>query len=220
VEDRLHPPRHHHARVILEQMAERLQLIAVRLTGGRLLDFGAGNSPYSSVFAASFDEIVTVDLCGLGADLDLDADGKVPASDDSFDCVLSTQVLEHVPDVQTYLAEARRVLVSDGTLILSTHGVYQYHEDPADYWRWTKSGLQSVLMSAGFVVEEVHPVVPGPAAPLTMTLHLLSTFVPRYIRPLWHIVSQSLVALTLRLSTRREWDDAAVYLTVSKVAQS
>lgn len=74
--------------------------------------------------------------------------------DETYDSLISIQVLEHVEDVHGYLLEANRVLKKGGTLILSTHGWWTYHPYPTDFWRWTRAGLQKVLVDHGFQVEE------------------------------------------------------------------
>ncbi|MBE3571232.1 MAG: class I SAM-dependent methyltransferase [Bacillales bacterium] len=110
-----------------------------------LLDFGCGNKPYKPLFQNKCHTYVGVDIEGNpDADLIIE-NGRLPVENDSFDCVLSTQVLEYVEDPVLYLNEACRVLKSDGTLILSTHGLWQYHPDPTDYWRWTIDGLKKLL---------------------------------------------------------------------------
>ena len=40
-----------------------------------------------------------------------------------------------------------------GRLLLSTHGVFFYHPDPEDYWRWTCAGLRRIVSDAGLEVE-------------------------------------------------------------------
>ncbi len=107
-----------------------------------MLDLGCGNKPYESLFRKKFATYVGADIAGnKDADLVIGSDGRVNAQDNTFDCVLSTQVLEHVTDPQLYLSEARRLLKPDGSLVLSTHGIWPYHPDPTDLWRWTVEGL-------------------------------------------------------------------------------
>jgi SAM-dependent methyltransferase len=45
---------------------------------------------------------------------------KIPAQDSSFDIVVSFETLEHIEGQEEFLAEVRRVLRPDGTLIIST----------------------------------------------------------------------------------------------------
>jgi len=87
----------------------------------------------------------------------------VPLQDSTADLLVSFQVLEHVEDVAWYCAEAKRLLASDGHLLLSTHGVWPYHPHPHDYRRWTREGLVLDLERNGFEVQSVQSIV-GPGA--------------------------------------------------------
>ena len=64
----------------------------------------------------------------------------IPVEDASFDVVLCLQVLEHVPDPAAAVRELRRVVRPGGRVLLSTHGVYPFHPNPDDLWRWTQKG--------------------------------------------------------------------------------
>jgi len=130
-------------------------LILARDQRGRTLDYGCGGSPYRDLLPG-LRPYVRADIPpGDGLDLMLDADGRLPGeSDASYDVVLSTQVLEHVPDTARYLAEAWRLLRPGGALIITTHGLIPEHGCPYDFYRWTADGLARAVTEAGFVVEE------------------------------------------------------------------
>jgi hypothetical protein len=97
--------------------------------------------------------------------------------------VLSTQVLEHVIDVDGYLAECRRLLKPGGLLLLSTHGFWTYHPYPADMRRWTCRGLQMEIEKHGFAVEAVRGCL-GPLAYATqLRLQLVRGALSRAGRP-------------------------------------
>ncbi|HEY7119582.1 MAG TPA: class I SAM-dependent methyltransferase, partial [Tepidisphaeraceae bacterium] len=83
--------------------------------------------------------------------------GRVRLDDASVTAVLSTQVLEHVADVQAYLREAYRLLRPGGVIFCSTHGAFVLHRHPTDFRRWTIDGLRHELEQAGFQVERVEP---------------------------------------------------------------
>jgi SAM-dependent methyltransferase len=130
----------------------------------RILDFGCGGSPYRELFDAPVYH--RADLTG-GEFLDFEfgADSKLPAEVASgYDCILSSQVLEHVISPEAYLRECHRVLRPGGSLILSTHGSFPDHECPGDFWRWTAAGLGRLVQSAGFSVKRVQKVTTGPRA--------------------------------------------------------
>src|SRR3954453_20656477 len=111
----------YHNRTLPPRLRELTRELGVA-DGGRLLDYGCADTPYRDSFSPAV-EYVAADLPGNPhATLELSDDGSVPAPDDSFDALLSTQVLEHVDDPALYLAEAHRVLRPGGRMLLSTHG--------------------------------------------------------------------------------------------------
>ena len=117
----------------------------------QILDFGCGGSPYRKLFGNSC-RYARADLAGT-PELDFEMDpntGAIKAKDSEFDLLLSSQVLEHVESPSAYLKEAYRLLDGQGVLILSTHGTFQDHPCPKDYWRWTGAGLSRELEKAGF----------------------------------------------------------------------
>jgi SAM-dependent methyltransferase len=139
----------------------QLRLLARHLTAeaslvgtGTVLDLGCGAKPYRSLFRGPY---IGLDLQSFHDRPDcLAASEHLPVAGGAVDVVLSTQQLEHVEDPVAVLTEARRVLRDGGRLLLSTHGVWPYHPDPTDYWRWTEEGLVKLISGAGFTVERVH----------------------------------------------------------------
>jgi len=130
------------------------------------LDYGCGTRPYEYLFSEKV-EYIGIDVEVSGRDKKLKSadyyyDGHmIPENDCSFDGVLSTQVLEHVPDTQTYLSEAFRVLKSDGHLILSAPFVYQEHEQPYDFYRFSSFQIVKMLTQVGFEVIECSKITVG-----------------------------------------------------------
>jgi SAM-dependent methyltransferase len=182
-------------RPFLEHLARDLHISS----GSRVLDYGAAESPYRDFFPAQA-EFVAADLPGNpGAALELTADGAVPAPDGSFDAVLSTQVLEHVPDPAAYLAEAFRVLRPGGRLLLSTHGTFIYHPDPEDYWRWTGAGLRRAVTQAGFRVVRFEGMLGLLPTGLQLVQDAIYWHLPRLLRPPFAWLMQGLIALGDRL---------------------
>jgi SAM-dependent methyltransferase len=129
----------------------------------RVLDYGCGGSPYRPLFGScTYDR---ADLAG-GPDLNFEygADSRLPCEVSGYDCVLSSQVLEHVLMPNVYLAECYRALKPDGVLLLSTHGLFEDHACPYDFWRWTGFGLQRLIEEAGFKVDRIVKLTTGPRA--------------------------------------------------------
>lgn len=126
---------------------------------GRMLDIGCGNKPYQTMFAAHVSEHIGCDVVQSSehrVDV-LCLATAIPIEDGSFDTVLCTQVLEHVADHKRVLGEAFRLLKPEGTLILSAPMYWPLHEEPHDFFRFTKHGLDYLLEEVGFTPVETIP---------------------------------------------------------------
>jgi SAM-dependent methyltransferase len=133
-----------------------------------VLDYGCGGSPYRQLFGAC--TYHRADLVG-GHNLDFEYgdDALLPPELGNYDCVLSTQVLEHVETPTTYLRECYRVLKPGGALLLTTHGLYEDHACPHDYWRWTVFGLRRLIEGCGLKVRTLKKLTTGPRGALFLT---------------------------------------------------
>ncbi len=115
-----------------------------------ILDMGCGTKPYSGIYREG--TYTGIDLPGSRK---ADVYGSVlglPFKPCSFDTVVSTQVIEHVPEPKKMLEEAFRVLKKNGHLILTAPMTWGLHEAPHDYYRYTKYGLKYLAESAEFEV--------------------------------------------------------------------
>src|SRR5690606_15004489 len=79
----------------------------------------------------------------------------LPFQSRSVDCVLAFEVLEHLSEPSVMLEEAFRVLRSNGTLMLSVPFQWWVHEEPWDFYRFTKHGLDYILRKSGFTVQKI-----------------------------------------------------------------
>jgi SAM-dependent methyltransferase len=118
------------------------------LAGLRILDVGCGDRPYDALLAEAAG-VVGFDVPGNPhADLHGSIDA-IPVEDAAFDVALCLQVLEHVPDPAAAVRELRRVVRPGGRVLLSTHGIYPFHPNPDDLWRWTNQGLERLFLTNG-----------------------------------------------------------------------
>jgi SAM-dependent methyltransferase len=126
----------------------------------RVLDFGAGSSPYDFLFpnAKYLKADITPDTA---PDLLITDGGEVEEKDESFEVVLSTQVLEHVYDPQKYLREVYRLLKPQGKFLLALPCLYEDHKCPNDYQRWMRQGLERDLARVGFKNVRIYKVTVG-----------------------------------------------------------
>lgn len=131
---------------------------ASSLHGTQVVDLGSDESPYARLAAVGDAHLIATDINPTDPSvIAIDpATGRTALDDASIDAVISTQVLEHVPDVQGYLREAFRLL-KPGGIFFSTHGTFILHRHPTGFRRWTIDGLKYELEQAGFFVDHRAP---------------------------------------------------------------
>jgi SAM-dependent methyltransferase len=122
---------------------------------GRTLDVGCGTKPYESLFEVS--EYIGLEIDSTQARQHSSADvfydgGPFPFESASFDSVVCNQTLEHVFEPGAFIAEIARVLRPGGALLLTVPFVWDEHEQPADYGRYSSFGLRYLIERNGLRV--------------------------------------------------------------------
>ncbi|MFC1577582.1 methyltransferase domain-containing protein [Thermodesulfobacteriota bacterium] len=122
---------------------------------GRVIDFGCGLAPYKADILEAADEYIGVDW-----DRNTKKKGRVdvianliqplPFEDEFADTIVSFQVLEHLPEPVPFLRECYRILKPGGYILLTVPFMWHLHEEPHDYYRFTRFGLKYLLTSNGF----------------------------------------------------------------------
>ncbi|MFL5804450.1 MAG: class I SAM-dependent methyltransferase [Roseiflexaceae bacterium] len=122
---------------------------------GRLLDVGCGNRPYEP-WLRDVGEYVGLDVnYQTGSPTVSGFAYALPFAASSFDTVFSTQTLEHVEAPHLAVAEMVRVLRPGGYLILTAPQTWRLHEQPYDFYRYTRYGLQYLLEQNGLRVVSI-----------------------------------------------------------------
>ena len=126
---------------------------------GRLIDIGCGIKPYKDMLRPHIAEHVGVDHGKTFHDKsEIDLFGsayQIPVQDASFDSVLCTAVLEHLEEPEQALRECHRVLKPGGHAIYSVPFIWHLHEEPRDFYRFSKYGLEYLFKKTGFEVIEL-----------------------------------------------------------------
>ncbi|MBS1580116.1 MAG: class I SAM-dependent methyltransferase [Bacteroidetes bacterium] len=90
--------------------------------------------------------------------LDIKGDLRnIPLDNNSVDIIICIQVLEHVPEPWTVLKEFNRILKQGGYLFLTCPQGVPLHQEPYDFYRYTKHGLQYLFSTSGFSVIWMKP---------------------------------------------------------------
>jgi SAM-dependent methyltransferase len=167
----------------------------------RVLDAGAGKAPFRRLFdhltyeTADFGQVAKKAYAPIDYTCDLTA---IPVPDSTYDLVLCTQVLEHVPDPLAVLREFHRVLKPGGQAWLTAPLFFAEHEKPFDFHRFTQFAWRRMAAETGFTIKEI-AWLEGYYGTLAYQARMAAQSLPnRWV--LWRVV----LALLARQMTRAE----------------
>ena len=130
--------------------------------GATVLDAGAGEGQYKHHFERQ--RYIGADL-GIGdsdwnyRDLDVISDLEaLPLREGSCDAVVNIVTLEHVREPARVVCELARCLRPGGSLLLVVPHEWEEHQQPHDYFRYTRYGVTYLLKKAGLRDIRVEPV--------------------------------------------------------------
>ncbi|OGK20813.1 hypothetical protein A2866_04005 [Candidatus Roizmanbacteria bacterium RIFCSPHIGHO2_01_FULL_39_8] len=122
----------------------------------KVLDIGAGELPYKGYFDKC--GYFTQDIVNYNGAIDYVSDAKtIPVKDRSFDYIICTQVMEHVKEPHLVIREMYRILKKGGKVFLTTHGNFEEHGIPYDFFRYTRYGLKYLAISNHFRSAKIKP---------------------------------------------------------------
>jgi SAM-dependent methyltransferase len=188
------------AQFLIREVLMRETRRALREWQGSVLDVGCGDKRYATTGPTRW---VGLDIMrGASVDVVASADA-LPFMNATFDHVLLSQVLEHVPNPSAVLADAYRVLRPGGTICVSAPQAWPVHGAPHDYYRFTEFGLRHLLTDAGFIQIDVRRCA---GSFVTLTQFVLLAVAPKGHLPSWasRMMARFILALDKRLSKRGE----------------
>ena len=131
---------------------------SLSLFSGKILDVGCGKMPYKKYI---LENSKVTEYIGLDIDDALIYDKKIkpdytwdgirmPFENDTFECAIGTEVLEHCPNPEIILKEIYRVLKPSGVFLFTVPFLWNLHEVPHDEYRFTPFSLERHLKNSGF----------------------------------------------------------------------
>lgn len=145
-----------------ERRREWVARLAASLpAGSRVLDVGAGIGQYRHFFAhceyRAHDFGLEPATAGQYTRLDYRSDiTAIPVPDGSFDAVLCTEVLEHVPEPILAIREMARILRTDGHLLITAPLGSHLHQEPYHFYGgYTPHWYERFLPAAGCDVRSI-----------------------------------------------------------------
>jgi SAM-dependent methyltransferase len=137
----------------IEQFAKSLP------KGSVVLNAGAGEGAYNRYFKHC--EIIGIDLCVGDSSWDyssVDIIGdlhNIPFNDNVFDSAICVVVLEHLHSPHIFFKELHRVLKPKGKVFFVFPFMWELHQLPNDYFRFTEFGFKRLAKDAGFSVVHI-----------------------------------------------------------------
>lgn len=125
---------------------------------GKLMDYGCGSKPYERLFSVT--NYIGIDMINSAYEKQSDKidyflkEGKIPFDNNHFDSVLCTEVLEHVFNIDETLTEINRVLKPGGKILITIPFIWEEHEMPYDFARYSSLGIESILHRHNFEIQE------------------------------------------------------------------
>ena len=127
-------------------------------SGMTLYDVGCGEKPFAAFLKDRVARHVGVDIdYGFYDARHIDLIGSadaLPMPDGTVEAILSSQVIEHLPDPEKAIAEAARVLQPGGLLFLSWPYLYPIHAPPWDFARLSEFAMDRMLAAHGLELVE------------------------------------------------------------------
>lgn len=135
--------------------------------GKRILEIGSYdiNGGIRSIYE-SFNpqEYIGIDLeAGPGVDVVSNAEDIIEVfGKESFDIVISTEVLEHVENWKKIISNIKNVCKKNGIIILSTRSYrFPYHGHPHDFWRFELEDMNFIFSDCNILSLEKDFSAPG-----------------------------------------------------------
>jgi SAM-dependent methyltransferase len=136
------------------------------IEGKRVLEIGAYDVNGSLRYVIEMlkpSEYIGSDIeAGPGVDLVCPAEELIAKfGEDSFDVVISANVLEHILDWRSAVSTMKRILKPGGTLLVIAPSIWVYHAHPGDYWRYNAQDFRAIFSDLELMNVHEDPAPPA-----------------------------------------------------------
>ena len=151
------------SRLVTDLVAARYDKAIQTYARGDLIDLGCGNVPLFIAYKDRVSSITCVDWPATRHKIDhldheLDLTESLPFPDNSYNTIILSDVLEHIPEPGKLWSEMYRILAPKGVAIINVPFLYWVHEAPHDYYRYTEYALERFANDAKFNVISLEPI--------------------------------------------------------------
>lgn len=123
------------------------------LSTDKVLEIGPGEIPSPYQLMSAYHKWHTLDIIpDRHPDFVAWQAYQFPLADNSYDIVLSGQVIEHVAKIWRWMPELARVCKKGGYVITINPVSWEYHPDPLDCWRIYPDGMKALYEDAGLTI--------------------------------------------------------------------
>ncbi len=143
-----------------------LKRVLPKYCSGLAVDVGAGSGKYVGLIGRyasqyiGFDNLSSRRQFGMQLPPHISFVGNVmsiPIKGAVADSVICSQVIEHVPEPHQLAAELARICKPGGYIFLATGWMAPYHQEPFDYFRFSKDAFHHLFESNGIEMVELIP---------------------------------------------------------------
>lgn len=156
-------------------LQKKLNLInSFQMGKGKLLDIGAGTGDFLSLVKSNGWQITGIEPSDKARAIAEKkgvtfAENLATLKDHSFDVITMWHVLEHVPDVENQIAELKRLLKPNGTIVIAVPNFNSYdakyygqfwaaYDVPRHLWHFSKTAIKLLFQKQDMHLEKILPM--------------------------------------------------------------
>ena len=155
-------------------LKKKLKLINSQGVKGKLLDIGAGTGDFLTVAKNDGWQTVGIEPSAKAKEIAIKkgvnfAQDLASLESNSFDIITMWHVLEHVPNLEEYISELKRLIKPSGTIIIAVPNFKSYDakyygefwaafDVPRHLWHFSKTAIQKLFANENLKLVDVLPM--------------------------------------------------------------